>query len=309
MNGQLGVLHLVRKANGPEPLNRFLESYRACPAGCRHELVLVLKGFESQAEVEPYVALAADLDYRSISVADDGYDIGAYLAAVERLQFEAYCFLNSFSRVLVPGWLQHLTEPLTSAGVGIVGSSSSWGSIGSYARFMVGLGGPYGSVFSDRQDTNRAMARQEAARDPFAVKVSRLKRYSRSARALADQSHGFPRFPNPHIRTTGFMIRHDVLKTIRVASPKRKVDTYRLESGRAGITAQVRRLDLRTVVVGRDGAAHEPASWPESFTFWAGGQQNLLIADKQTDAYEYADRALRVILAGYAWGHGAPPSE
>ena len=48
----LALVHLVRKANGPEPFRRFLESYRAVDAGAPHDLVLLLKGFASQQEAD-----------------------------------------------------------------------------------------------------------------------------------------------------------------------------------------------------------------------------------------------------------------
>jgi hypothetical protein len=309
LSAELAVLHLVRKANGQGPLIRFLDSYRTHPAGAEHELVLLLKGFDSDAERTSYMALAADLTDRSIVVQDTGFDIGSYLTAVRDLRCARYCLLNSFSRVLVTDWLARLDAALAAPGVGLAGASGSWGSIGSYARFMIGLGGPYARVFSDRRATNRALASLEAARDPLAPEHGRLRRYTTSARALVDQSHGFRSFPTPHVRTTGVIVGHDVLERLRIAAPERKVDAYRLESGAGSITAQVRALGLDAVVVGHPGRAYEDEEWPHSHTFWAGEQENLLIADKQTDTYERADSAVRAILSAFAWGQGAPPSK
>ncbi|MDQ6803552.1 MAG: hypothetical protein M3065_01000, partial [Actinomycetota bacterium] len=240
MSDALAVLHLVRKANGQEPLIRFLDSYRTHHAGTEHELVLLLKGFDSDAASASVMALAADVTDRSIAVEDRGFDLGSYLIAVRQLRCARYCFLNSFSRILTVDWLARLAAPLVGPEVGVAGASGSWGGIGSYARFMIGLGGPYARVFSDRQGTNRVLASLEAARDPLAPERTRLQRYATSARALLDQSHGFSRFPAPHVRTTGVMVRRDVLERLRLAAPQRKVDVYRLESGRASITAQVR---------------------------------------------------------------------
>ncbi|MDQ6778712.1 MAG: hypothetical protein M3071_21380 [Actinomycetota bacterium] len=309
MSDGLAVVHLVRKANGEEPLIRFLDSYRAHPAGTEHELVLLLKGFDSGAERASVMSLAADVTDRLIPVEDQGFDIGSYLIAVGQLRCTRYCFLNSFSRILSVDWLARLGAPLVKPGVGVAGASGSWGSIRSYARFMIGLGGPYARVFSDRRATNRALANLEAARDPLAPERTRLQRYATSARALVDQSHGFAPFPAPHVRTTGVMVRHDVLERLRLATPQRKVDSHRLESGARSISAQVRELGLSTVVTGRDGHSYEYDAWPASHTFWAGEQENLLIADKQTDNYERADGALRAILSAFAWGQGAPPSK
>jgi hypothetical protein len=54
--------------------------------------------------------------------------------------------------------------------------------------------------------------------------------------------------------------------------------------------------------VGRDGVAHPPERWPESATFRAGGQANLLVADNRTRQYDRAEGAERRALAEAAWG-------
>jgi hypothetical protein len=58
-------------------------------------------------------------------------------------------------------------------------------------------------------------------------------------------------------------------------------------------------------VVGRDGAAYEPAEWPNSRTFRVDEQENLLVADNRTDEYASADAATRAALRRMAWGDAA----
>jgi hypothetical protein len=112
----------------------------------------------------------------------------------------------------------------------------------------------------------------------------------------------WPRFPNPHIRTNGFILEGALMRSLRWPDVRTKSAAWALESGRAGLTRAVWARGLRTVVVGRDGTAYPPEAWPESATFRSGGQANLLIADNRTRQWEDADPAERARLSRRAWG-------
>lgn len=112
----------------------------------------------------------------------------------------------------------------------------------------------------------------------------------------------FPRFPNPHLRTTGFLLAREMIEEIRWSEPKRKLPALMLESGPRSLSEQVRRTGANCVVVGRDGRAYGESDWPTSGTFRSGEQSNLVIADNRTDDYARADAALRSKLAADAWG-------
>jgi hypothetical protein len=45
---ELTVVHLARGSNGPAPLERFLESYRAHDAGAPHKLLVVFKSYATK---------------------------------------------------------------------------------------------------------------------------------------------------------------------------------------------------------------------------------------------------------------------
>ena len=112
----------------------------------------------------------------------------------------------------------------------------------------------------------------------------------------------WPRFPNPHIRTNGFVVARDLFVALRWPDVRTKVQAWELESGRAGMTAQVCERGLRTVVVDRDGGVHEPAAWPSSATFRAGEQAKLLVADNRTRDWQQADPSTLAKLSRLAWG-------
>jgi hypothetical protein len=112
----------------------------------------------------------------------------------------------------------------------------------------------------------------------------------------------WPRFPNPHIRTNGFIVERDVFRALRWPDVRTKVRAWELESGHAGMTAQIRARGMQAVVVDRDGIAHPPERWPDSATFRAGEQANLLVADNRTRQWHDAGEADRARLSRLAWG-------
>lgn len=112
----------------------------------------------------------------------------------------------------------------------------------------------------------------------------------------------FKRYPSPHIRTSCFAVERSTIERLDWPPVMSKENAWAFESGRHGLTAQVQRIGLAAVVVGRDGVGYEVERWRESATFRAGGQRNLLIADKRTHDYEDADERQREFLAKLAWG-------
>ncbi len=307
-NAKLAVLHLVRKANGQEPLARFLDSYRAHRAGAEHEVVLVLKGFVSEAESAPFVALAADVTDRSLAVDDRGYDIGAYRAAAERVAHRTLCPLNSFSIILADDWLRSLCAAHSEARVGLAGATGSWASPHTALRYELGLGGPYVAAMGDRARSLQRMRELTEASPADPAPQRAAVHALATARSMWVRAIDFPPFPNYHVRTNGFVVDREVLLRARVGALHDKLDAWRFESGRGSLTRQVEAVGLRAVLVGRDGRAYDRGEWPRSQTFWQGEQENLLIADNQTESYRRADSELRAVLSGFAWGAtGAGP--
>jgi len=115
----------------------------------------------------------------------------------------------------------------------------------------------------------------------------------------------YPPFPNPHVRTNGFMIGRDDMLALAWRVGRRKRSAYHLESGNRGIVRQLAARGLEARVVDRDGRGLPPAEWPGSRTFRSGAQERLLIADNRTREYERADQARREWFASVTWGDAA----
>jgi hypothetical protein len=300
--GRIAVVHLVRHANGLEPFEAFLRSYRAHDAGREHDLVLLLKGFDDPSDADPYRERAADSRPATVRVDDTGYDLAAYGAAAAQLEHERLCFLNSFSEVRADGWLARLDEALDAPGVGAAGATGSWASHLSYNGWQIGLPDPYANAFENRAAARRAMV--EVSGTPY---PGDARYWLHSLTTALRDLPAMPRFPAPHLRTNAFLIASGDFRALRWGRPRTKGASYRLESGRRGMTAQLEARGLRTVVADRRGVVRDPPDWHLSDVFWQGGQEELLVADNQTRSYDAAPARHREVLSKVAWGNRARP--
>jgi hypothetical protein len=296
------VVHLVRQANGMEPFEAFMRSFEQHEAGHEHELVLLFKGFESPAALAPYRRLADGVAAEELHVPDDGLDLTAYLAAARQLPHRRLCFVNSYTTIVVRGWLGLLSHALDERRAGVVGATGSWGSHRSFALSLLRLPNGYRGALGDRRIMGPAFRSVGTA-----PQLGRLSRIAKAARDLPREIVGYPGFPAPHVRTNAFLIDRELLLALRAGRLGTKSGAYRFEGGRHGMTAQVAGRGLTPLIVGRDGEALPPERWPEADIFWQGTQRDLLVADNQTRAYAEGTPAQRLALARYAWGDRARP--
>ncbi len=283
---KIALVHLVRSRNGIEPLKRFLDSYLRNPGEIEHELLIIFKGFNSSRELSLYRDVLAGTPYREMSAPDIGFDIGSYMIAFQafRHEYPYFCFTNSFSEILHPGWLELLYRHASRPEVGLVGATGSYQSISSGAEY------PTYSFMKNISPLKSFLVK------PF---LACLHYY---------RSRYFMRFPNPHIRTNGFMLPSSVMDTLQVGRMRRKMDAYYFESGRNGLTQQILRMGKKALIVGADGIGYDIPEWYRSNTFWLGDQKNLLISDNQTRAYAQSELIMKIRYSYYAWREDAWPN-
>jgi hypothetical protein len=128
---EICVVHLVRQSNDISAFKNFLASYRRHAAGVPHDLLLVFKGFSAEDALAQYEALLDGVPHRQTRVLDFGYDVRPYVKVARDYSYRYFLFLNSFSQVLVPGWLEMLYRQVQRPRVGIVGATGSYQSISS----------------------------------------------------------------------------------------------------------------------------------------------------------------------------------
>jgi len=282
------VVHLVRKGNPAGALQRFVDSYRRHVAGESHELLIVFKGFSNAEDRAVLNEMLVGTRYSAIDIPDRGFDIDAYWSAFNESRGDSkyYLFLNSHAEILHDNWLGCFSAHIEREGVGLLGATGSYQSIASDCRYPRYLEEPVGSVW-------RAL----------------MLRVGRPTLGILRRRQ-FPMFPNPHIRSNAFMVSSEVMGRVPVKRMKSKMDCYKFESGNHSLTRQVQAMGLMPLLVDAAGCAYRVDDWWKSNVFWRGNQENLLIADNQTRAYESGDVRKKAMLSHYAWGnHGQPTHE
>lgn len=311
------VIYLARAAEGTEAIEKFRQSYVDHPAGMEHDLVVCLKG-DDDAALQRVKALLAPIATRFVAQKDVGYDIHAYLYTARQVDTEWVCCLNTFSVINRPGWLERMYQAAVRPGVGLVGATASYESRrATFGVWIWYLGRLVGSE-SMRALTHDQLAYMVAAleRGYTVPRIARLGRRLklwgleeeplrlRHFRLWIDQLRNdppFPGFPNPHVRTTGFMLKADFLTSRFASLGPEKMDCYKFESGPEGLSATVAKEGLEMMVVG-DNGAYAVGDWPRSGTFRTGEQEALLISDNQTTAFMEMSPVSREIHSYFTWG-------
>jgi hypothetical protein len=271
------VAHLVRAANGIQPLHRFLESYSRNPGGIEHDLLLIFKGFRKKELPAQYRQLLGAYPHETLFVEDRGYDVLPYFVAADTYNHPFFCFLNSFSLILDEHWLRKMYTHVTEDGVGIVGATGSCESM-------------YTDLLAAWEDVKRTpIYRRMLTSFTIPMRIRKLRA-------------AFYPFPNYHVRTNAFMIPAELMRRITHGALTAKIDAWQFESGKAGLTQQILKMNLKVMVVGRDGRAYEKEDWFKSRTFRQGVQSNLLVADNQTNAYLNGNVEEKRRLSRMTWG-------
>jgi hypothetical protein len=273
------VVHLVRAGNDLEALSRFLSSYEQFSAGSSHQLVFLLKGFAPELP-SPLNNLLDRVPHSRLNCPDQGFDLGSYFFASEHLTESLVMFTNSFSVLQGDRWLAKLLDAYNQPRIGVVGATGSWESLS-------------GNYLNQR----------------FDLVQSRFRGVLAKGRALAlglPLLALFPTFPNAHLRTNGFLLARENFLKMRPRMIRTKLDAWLFESGRNSMTRQILRRGLGVLVVGRDGSMYGPDEWIQSMTFWQHKQENLLIQDNRTVAYERGNEEFRAERSASAWNRGTP---
>lgn len=286
---EICVVHLVRAHNGIEPFRRFLKSYRENPSGIEHDLLIVFKGFDPQQDIEKYRVLLPSSQCLTFEVSDEGFDITVYFSVIKHYseKYHFFCFLNSYSVILDHDWLKKFHQNVFNPGVGLVGATGSWNSnrTNAFTWFLNRAKTIQGLMLKKRQlfsGTTIQIGPNEESSN-----------WNKIIHIIEDVWINFlliiyfDPFPNYHIRTNAFIISGELMKTLQCPSMNTKMDAYRFESGRKGLTKQILKMNKKVCVVGKDGACYEKEEWDRSNTFWQSEQENLLVADNQTIDYQY----------------------
>jgi len=278
---KVSVVHLIWSPLGMDVFTNFISSYCKYSSGYPHELVLLFNGMNTKEELMPYLKIMEDyrVQYRTLVQPEPWQDLDAYRWAAQQLDSKYILFVNSYSEFLSDDWLEKYMRHSIYDDIGIIGATGSWES---YFR----------SVFIDN---NLRWEKEKSFSQNF-------RKFKLLLKAFVYWRFLFPDFPNPHIRTNAFVIKRELMLSLKYELLRNKMAAFKVESGVNSITLQLMKKGLRTILIDKNGNSYSMNEWKSSAIFWSSNQENLLIADNQTRKYEFGDHTTRQRLFLHAWG-------
>lgn len=260
MSDKIAVLYLLR--NQPNIIIDFFNlysNYKNYRAGIKHQLVVILKGWDKNNNKILYKIkiLLKKFSPIYLKVDNENYDIGSYIKSERQLNknFNYLFFLNTYSFPQQHNWLKKHYQALTGNSIKISGSSGSFDS-------WIFSKPPSNSLY-------------DLIIFPLRVFI-RLKNHF-SFYSTHNKKKTF------HFRTNGFLINRDLFKKYfyNKKLPKSKKDTYEIEVGINSLSNFLSKNDNKFFIIGRNKVYTKKDLLSESI-FEINLNSEVIISDNYT---------------------------
>jgi hypothetical protein len=238
-------------------------------AGNKHLLIVCFKNFQSKKIISDWKKELVGIKYCAIeeNYKKKDFDINSYHRVAKKYKDTVILFLNSYSCINADNWLRLITKHYGKKTiVSCTGSNASLSS--SYFR-------------------------------GYFKKIS----FYKSLKYGFANLFRFPIFPNPHLRTTAFLIKGSDFLSLKFKLFKTKLDTNIFESGRGGMTRQLKKRGFKIILAGKNGIGYEKeSSWKTSEVYSFKDQKNLIISDNRTTNYARLSVKKKKAEVTHNWG-------
>ena len=260
------VCYLFTKFDELNSIKEFIKHYKKHHSGSKHTLLICYKLLDKKKII--YLRkMLTNINYTEFidPVSFNDYDFGSYKRVSKKYRSYKILFLNSHSYPLSNNWLKKLLFHYKKNT--ILGTSAS------NESFLTSL-----------------------KLKKFYKIISFLKKYKRYKKNF------FP-FPNPHIRTSSFLIRgSDFLTFTKNKIFLTKEDTWMAESGINGLTNFFIKKKFNIYVINSDGEKFSKKNWMFSRTFCYLSKSKSLISDKHVRKYFRLLKVDRLKSQHNVWG-------
>ena len=249
LDDKIIVIYLSSKYSKISDLKKFIKSYKRFKAGSRHKLVICFKQL-SKKELTKRISLLKKIDYFIDPVDINDHEWGS-LKRICQLYFENHIFfMNDYSYPITSNWLKYFNKyKKNKMIIGCTASKSSNFDNSFYRNYKDNYFKAFFKIFY------------------FFFKI--------------------PSFPNPHIRSTAFLIKaKDFLEFIENKNISYKIQSIALESGYSGLTNFFKKKGYKIKILNRFGNLFDLEDGFFSKTFASYNQEGLIISDNQTRMYD-----------------------
>tara|TARA_B100001057_G_scaffold280940_1_gene281345 strand:- start:1981 stop:2796 length:816 start_codon:yes stop_codon:yes gene_type:complete len=267
MEKKILVCYLITKFDEKNSLKNFLKKYQEMQSGINHELLICYK-FLNQKEITIIRNILKDLnfiEYIDQHIIND-FDIGSYGRISKNFPSRLIFFLNGNSFPNCHNWLKIIADNYEENS--IIGTSASNLSLYSSLKLKKFY--------------------------KFFTYFFRLYKYKKK----------FDKFPNPHLRTNGFLINSDDFNHYMIdKNINNKEDSWAIESGKKSLTNFFKNKKFNIYVVNSKGNKFSEIDWKLSETFNYHKQDKYIISDNQIRKYLDLDDVKKKISQLETWGN------
>ena len=266
INEKILICYLITKFDDENTLLTFLKNYKKFESGYPHELLICFKLFDNE-KLNNFRKLLSDVVYTEFIdiFPNNDFDLGSYYRVASNYKSRNIFFLGSYSYPICENWLKIIMKNYENNS--ILATSASYESLLTSIRLK-----KFYKFIS------------------YLIKLFSYKKF-------------FYPFPNPHIRTTGFLIKgSDYFKFMNNKSIKSKIDAWKIESGKNSLTNYFKKLNYKIYVINSDGAKFSEKNWKESKTYNYLSQNKCIISDKHTRKYHDLENLQKFIYQSNTWG-------
>ena len=243
------VCYLVTSFDEADSFNKFFQHYKKNVAGESHQLLVCYK----LISVEKIKILEERIkDIKHIKFVDycnkNDFDFGSYYRVCRKFPKNLFFFLTGSDYPVRKFWLKKIVKHYDKDS--LIGTSAS-----------------YESMFSS-------------------LRIKRFYKFIYYWIKYFKLKSNFPKFPNPHIRTVGFLISAiNYIKFHNNNLCNSKFDAWKIESGINSLTNFFIQNKKKVYIVNSDGFKFKINEWHSSKTFNYLHQNKFIISDKHIRKY------------------------
>ena len=265
------VVYLISKFDDPISFKYFLINYQKYNPGHKHKLLICFKQLDNKKVIKfenklKEKKIKYECFYDSFPIND--YDFGSYFRIAKKFKDYLTLFMNCHCRPVKKNWLKKL--------------------IANYDQnTLIGVAGSYSSYAS-----NSFFRNNEHNYFQYIINIIKCNIL-------------FSRFPNPHIRSSCFLISSldyiNFIKSSKIVF-KKKYHTWMAESSKIGMSNFFKKKNFKLLVINSKGKDYDEKNWKLSNTFCTENQEYLLISDKHSRVYQQANRKQKDKISQRVWG-------
>tara|TARA_Y100000389_G_scaffold149396_1_gene148747 strand:- start:2000 stop:2815 length:816 start_codon:yes stop_codon:yes gene_type:complete len=262
------VCYLFTKFDSIEDFKNFIKNYNSFKIGQEHSLMICCKLLD-EVKKNSIINVLKDSNIKFELFYDpslnNDFDFGSYYRVAQIHSNSLIFYLNASSKPITNNWLRILTNEYEENS--LLGTTASFESHSSNIKLKKNY-----KIFS------------------FI--------YKRLMNLIF-----FKPFPNPHIRTTGFLLyAKDFIDFYNNKKCQNKHDAWKLESGRDSLTNFFLKKKFPVKLINSDGNSFKIDNWINSNTYCYLEKSKLIISDKHTRKYEVLNNSEKKLYQKNVWG-------